>query len=59
MWLVPEATRASRNVSDIPPVALQHGAKAARLVDCRDALVPVAAIPDQHPMDADQSEPSA
>ena len=25
--------------SDIPPVALQHGAKAARLVDCRDALV--------------------
>ena len=25
--------------SDIPPIALQHGAKAARLVDCRDALV--------------------
>jgi argininosuccinate synthase len=25
--------------SDIPPVALQHGAKKARLVDCRDALV--------------------
>ena len=25
--------------SDIPPVALQHGAKAARLIDCRDALV--------------------
>jgi len=24
---------------DIPPVALQHGAKQARLVDCRDALV--------------------
>jgi argininosuccinate synthase len=24
---------------DIPPVALQHGAKAARLVDCREALV--------------------
>ena len=27
------------NPSDIPPVALQHGAKAARLIDCRDALV--------------------
>src|SRR5262245_16270773 len=26
------------NPSDIPPVALQHGAKAAKLVDCRDAL---------------------
>jgi argininosuccinate synthase len=25
--------------SDIPPTALSHGAKAARLVDCRDALV--------------------
>ncbi len=25
--------------SDIPPVALQHGARKARLVDCRDALV--------------------
>jgi argininosuccinate synthase len=25
--------------SDIPPVALEHGAKAARLVDCREALV--------------------
>ncbi len=25
--------------SDIPPVAIQHGAKAARLVDCREALV--------------------
>ncbi len=25
--------------SDIPPVALEHGAKKARLVDCRDALV--------------------
>jgi argininosuccinate synthase len=25
--------------SDIPPVALQHGAVKARLVDCRDALV--------------------
>ena len=24
---------------DIPPVALEHGAKAARLVDCKDALV--------------------
>jgi argininosuccinate synthase len=28
-----------KNVSDIPPVATQHGAKAARLVDCREALV--------------------
>jgi argininosuccinate synthase len=27
------------SVGDIPPVALEHGAKAARLVDCRDALV--------------------
>jgi argininosuccinate synthase len=27
------------NVANIPPVALQHGAKSARLVDCRDALV--------------------
>jgi argininosuccinate synthase len=27
------------NTSDIPPVALQHGAKAAKLVDCREALV--------------------
>ena len=25
--------------SDIPPTAITHGAKAARLVDCRDALV--------------------
>jgi len=25
--------------SDIPPVAIQHGAKKARLVDCREALV--------------------
>ena len=32
--------------SDIPPVALQHGAKAARLIDCRDALVRV----DRHPV---------
>jgi argininosuccinate synthase len=28
-----------KNVADIPPVATGHGAKAARLVDCRDALV--------------------
>ena len=27
------------NVANIPPVATQHGAKSARLVDCRDALV--------------------
>jgi argininosuccinate synthase len=27
-----------RDPAEIPPVALQHGAKAARLVDCRDAL---------------------
>jgi argininosuccinate synthase len=27
------------NPADIPPVALQHGAKAARLIDCREALV--------------------
>lgn len=27
------------SASDIPPVALQHGAKKARLVDCREALV--------------------
>jgi argininosuccinate synthase len=27
------------NPANIPPVATQHGAKAARLVDCRDALV--------------------
>ncbi|MGD0677017.1 MAG: argininosuccinate synthase [Polyangiaceae bacterium] len=27
------------NVSDIPPVATSHGAKRARLVDCREALV--------------------
>ncbi len=27
------------NVGDIPPVALGHGARAARLVDCREALV--------------------
>lgn len=28
-----------KNPADIPPIALEHGAKAARLVDCRDALV--------------------
>ncbi len=27
------------NVADIPPIATRHGAKFARLVDCRDALV--------------------
>jgi argininosuccinate synthase len=27
------------NVADIPPVATRHGARAARLVDCREALV--------------------
>ena len=27
------------SAADIPPVAIEHGAKAARLVDCRDALV--------------------
>jgi argininosuccinate synthase len=27
------------NAADIPPIATQHGAKSARLVDCRDALV--------------------
>src|SRR3954469_12985586 len=27
------------NVSDVPPGAIQHGAKAAKLVDCREALV--------------------
>jgi argininosuccinate synthase len=27
------------STTDIPPVALQHGAKKARLIDCRDALV--------------------
>jgi argininosuccinate synthase len=27
------------NVGDIPPIATRHGAKQARLVDCRDALV--------------------
>ena len=28
-----------KNPADIPPVALEHGASGARLVDCRDALV--------------------
>ncbi len=27
------------NVADIPPLAMSHGAKSARLVDCREALV--------------------
>src|SRR5947209_15373888 len=27
------------NAGDIPPVAIEHGAKTARLVDCREALV--------------------
>src|SRR5215510_3189924 len=27
------------SASDIPPIAIAHGARAARLVDCRDALV--------------------
>jgi len=28
-----------KNPADIPPVALQHGAVSAKLVDCRDALI--------------------
>jgi argininosuccinate synthase len=28
-----------KNVADIPPVALDHGARAARLVDCRESMV--------------------
>jgi argininosuccinate synthase len=28
-----------KNVADIPPIATEHGARAARLVDCRDAMV--------------------
>jgi argininosuccinate synthase len=32
------------NTADIPPVALEHGAKAARLLDCREALVREALI---------------
>src|SRR5688500_9993980 len=27
------------NPADIPPIALTHGAKKARLIDCREALV--------------------
>ena len=27
------------NPADIPPIALEHGARAARLLDCKDALV--------------------
>jgi argininosuccinate synthase len=27
------------NVADIPPVALSHGARVARLIDCREAIV--------------------
>src|SRR3982074_2503479 len=33
------AQPAETNVADIPGIAMRHGAKAARLVDCRDALV--------------------
>ena len=28
-----------KDVNDIPPIALKHGAKVARLIDCRDAMV--------------------
>src|SRR5262245_21891213 len=28
-----------KNPADIPPIAMDHGAKAARLIDCRDAMV--------------------
>src|ERR1700683_4414198 len=28
-----------KNVADIPPIALSHGARVARLVDCREAMV--------------------
>jgi argininosuccinate synthase len=28
-----------KNVADIPPSALEHGAKSARMVDCREAMV--------------------
>jgi argininosuccinate synthase len=28
-----------KNPADIPPVALQHGAVSAKLIDCRDALI--------------------
>jgi argininosuccinate synthase len=27
-----------KNVNDIPPIAIKHGAKAARLIDCKDML---------------------
>ena len=27
------------NVADIPPIALSHGAKSARMIDCREAMV--------------------
>src|SRR5438270_4952017 len=27
------------DVNDIPPVALQHGARAAKILDCREAMV--------------------
>ena len=27
------------NVGDIPPIALEHGARAAKVIDCRDAMV--------------------
>ena len=27
------------NPADIPPIALEHGARAARLLDCKDAMV--------------------
>jgi argininosuccinate synthase len=28
-----------KNPADIPPIAMSHGAKAARLIDCKDAMV--------------------
>src|SRR5258708_3094976 len=28
-----------KNVAEIPPSALEHGAKGARMVDCKDAMV--------------------
>lgn len=28
-----------KNVADIPPIAMDHGAKAARMIDCREAMV--------------------
>ena len=28
-----------KNVADIPPIAISHGAKAARSIDCREAMV--------------------